>query len=565
MKSIKTKIILPMISIIVIFITTIIIQINLINSNLDEVKIMNEKAFKTLSKSEELKLNVVQVQQWLTDISATRAAKGFDDGFEEAEKYAQYVKTNLQELISINPQYKDEVEKMELAFKPYYDTGKRMANAYIEGGPDKGNIMMEDFDKGAEAINSQVDNFKNNSYKHIETSIKEIEKSISNTVVFLISSIVVVIIVFIIALRYMLNGIIKPINSVLEKLKDMSNNEGDLTQYIKINSNDEIGELAKNINKLQDSFRTIIGTIIDESASVGNIIDTTNKNIAMLTSQIETTSATTEEIASGVEEAAAATEEMNEKAIEIENSINIISEKASDGTVIVEEISKRAEQLKEKAWNSQKATNEIRSNMEKDLRGAIEKSKAVDQIDLLTESILQITSQTNLLALNAAIEASRAGEAGKGFAVVADEIKKLAENSKDAISQIKKVTEEVVESVRDLSESSEKVLKFIEMNVIKDYEALIHTGEQYHKDAEFMDKFVSSLKETLDKITYAVHDVTKSINEVTISSNEAANGTANIASITTGVVEKANEVVKLISYVKEGSGKLSQMVCKFKV
>ncbi|MBC2397853.1 methyl-accepting chemotaxis protein [Clostridium tetanomorphum] len=561
----KTKIILPMLSIIIIFIATVGIQINSLNMNLIKVKKMNEKAFKTLSKSEELKLNVVQVQQWLTDISATRGAKGFDDGFDEAEKYAQYIKSNFKELISINPEYKDEVERMEAAFTPYYDIGKKMAKAYIEGGPNKGNIMMEEFDGKAEAINKQVDDFKSNSYKYIETSIKEIEKSIFNTVVLLVISIGVGVIVLIIALRYILKGVIKPINNVLIKLKDMSNNEGDLTQYIDVNSNDEIGELAKNINEVQDSFRNIIATIIDESSNVENIVNTTNENINMLTSQIENTSAATEEIASGMDEAAVATEEMNGKAIEIENAINLIAEKAHNGANIVEEISKRAENLKQNAKNSQNATNEIRINMEKELRMAIEKSKAVDQINLLTESIFQITSQTNLLALNAAIEASRAGESGKGFAVVADEIRKLAENSKHTISQIKEVTEGVIESVNNLSRSSEKVLEFIDENVIKDYETLIHTGDQYYKDADFMDNFVSDLKDTLEKITYTVHDITKSINEVSIWSNEAANGTENIANITTEVVERANNVVKLIGSVKEGTKKLSQMVCKFKV
>jgi len=105
---------------------------------------------------------------------------------------------------------------------------------------------------------------------------------------------------------------------------------------------------------------------------------------------------------------------------------------------------------------------------EKNLNKAIEDSKAVEQIDILTDSILQITNQTNLLALNAAIEAARAGEAGKGFSVVADEIRKLAEDSRRNATKIQEITASALKSVKQLAKNATIVLNFLINDVNKD-------------------------------------------------------------------------------------------------
>ncbi|MCX8008064.1 MAG: methyl-accepting chemotaxis protein, partial [Coriobacteriia bacterium] len=180
--------------------------------------------------------------------------------------------------------------------------------------------------------------------------------------------------------------------------------------------------------------------------------------------------------------------------------------------------------LKESAVVSQSAAHDIRNAIDKDMRGAIEQSKAVEQINILTESILQITSQTNLLALNAAIEAARAGEAGKGFAVVAEEIRKLAEDSKNTVNQIQSVTQLVVSSVESLKRNSEKALNFIDTTVVGDYKTMVGIGEQYYKDAESVQDLVSDFSATAEELLASIQSMGKAINEVTISNNEGAQG-----------------------------------------
>ena len=117
---------------------------------------------------------------------------------------------------------------------------------------------------------------------------------------------------------------------------------------------------------------------------------------------------------------------------------------------------------------NQQETERVIRETGKSLKESIAKAKAVEEINLLADSIKQITDQTNLLALNAAIEAARAGEAGKGFSVVAEEIRRLAEQSNEAINKIQETTGVIVSSVEELSAKAGGVLDFMETQIIPD-------------------------------------------------------------------------------------------------
>ena len=95
----------------------------------------------------ETKLDVVQVQQWLTDISATRAAAGLDDGFKEAEKYAGLFRKHTGELKVLHPENRREIEELQKSFEAFYDKGKWMAGQYVKGGPELGNKAMGEFEE----------------------------------------------------------------------------------------------------------------------------------------------------------------------------------------------------------------------------------------------------------------------------------------------------------------------------------------------------------------------------------------------------------------------------------
>jgi methyl-accepting chemotaxis protein len=358
----------------------------------------------------------------------------------------------------------------------------------------------------------------------------------------------------------------KPIVNITGTLDKMA--AGDFTVTISkayLKNKDETGKLARALNSMQTSVRELIKGVGNEMLEVTKGAALQELSVTDLLKEIEAVSATTEELSAGMEETAASSQEINATAAEIDQAVETIATKAQQGAIAAGEISVRAGEIKENAVASQDSASKVYYSTQDKLKSAIEQSKAVDQIMVLSETILQITAQTNLLALNAAIEAARAGEAGKGFAVVADEIKKLAENSKSAANEIQSITMNVVTAVANLSSSSEGVLEFIEKTVLKDYDTLVNIGDMYNKDAEFVDELVTDFSATSEQLAASIQEMIKTIGQVSVAANEGAEGTIEIANKAMIVVEKSGEVMKQSNTFKESSEMLMKMVENFKL
>lgn len=360
--------------------------------------------------------------------------------------------------------------------------------------------------------------------------------------------------------------ITQPVQNISDVMKGMA--QSDLSVKIPenyLNAKDEVGELAQSIQLMQKSLREIIQSVIDETSNVKDYAGHSEDNIKSLSLKIADVASRIEDMSANMEQTAASADEMYATSTEIESAIESVAVKAQEGADTASEISRRAEKLKENTLSSRQVAVETRGEISVKLREAIDQAQEIYKINELSNSILQITSQTNLLALNAAIEAARAGEAGRGFAVVADEIRKLAENSKNTVNQIQNVTEQVVASVEHLAESSEMVLEFIEFQVIKDYEMMVTTGEQYHKDAGYVSDLVHDFSATFEELAASVHNMLTAINEISTANNTAAEGIQDMVRQTTQVSRDTNLVVGYAFSTKESVEELMEMVSRFKV
>jgi len=386
-------------------------------------------------------------------------------------------------------------------------------------------------------------------------------KQISMIVLFL--SLMMLILTFV-SITIASSKITTPIKKSAEYLKTIA--LGDFSQEINpkfLSRRDEIGTITNGIQAMKNSLRHLIDSIKNESTAIVDEVMSVMNNVIQLNESLENISATTEELAAGMEETAASSEQMSMNSQEIEKAVQFIAEKSQDGALVAGQISVRAEDTKKNVDEAQKRAQNIFINTKAKLEQAIEDSKVVNQISLLTESIMQITAQTNLLALNAAIEAARAGEAGRGFAVVSDEIRKLAEQSKGTALQIQDVTKKVTESVSFLTGSSNELLNFVSVDVTQSYEVMFEVAEKYSRDAKYVDELVSEFSATSEELLASTQSMISTIDGVAIAANEGANGTSDISNGLMEVSDKSNDVKGQMMKTKLSAEKLMEEIEKF--
>ncbi len=328
---------------------------------------------------------------------------------------------------------------------------------------------------------------------------------------------------------------------------------------------DDFGELVQDLEAMKHSVAGLIGSTKAEAHQIIQVVDRVNLNMKELNGNITDVSATTEELAAGMEETAASAQEMNSSSAEIESAARSIAEKAQEGANQVIAISKRAENTRTDIQKSQELLQRVRVEIQEKLQEALEQSKVVNEINVLSEAIMGITAQTNLLALNAAIEAARAGEAGKGFSVVAEEIRNLAEQSKNMVVQIQKVTGKVTEAVDKLIDNSNALLDFVSKDINGNFEQFLGVTDAYNADAAYVDSLITDFSATSEELLASIGQVIYAVNEVTRAASEGAEGTGEIAGKIADITAMSGEVTDQIMITRDSSLRLQKEIGGFAI
>lgn len=369
----------------------------------------------------------------------------------------------------------------------------------------------------------------------------------------------------ILILTIIVSRITKGLMQVNAKIYDLVHNEGDLTQKLDVRSGDELELIAGNVNELLAYIRKIM---IGISSGSMRLMSSSRKMVDHLSSADESitdVSATMQEMSAAMEETTSSLNQITEAIDEIYSSVERIAGNADAGKVSSQEMESRASGANDAAAEGQKKANIETEKMAASLNEKIAKSKSVEQIEILTSNIIEITEQTNLLALNASIEAARAGEAGRGFAVVADEIGKLAANSADAAAKIRQVSAEVIQAVDELAEGSQQMIEFVRNSTEEGFGGLVATSENYATDANAMRAMMEQFAQTAEELRSTMDGIRESISAVNIAVEESAKGIAGVSESSVQLTGNVNDIQSEASDNNGIAEDLATEVGKFKL
>ena len=402
-----------------------------------------------------------------------------------------------------------------------------------------------------------------------ETVAKEtqaMKQNVNNALIAIIGTGSLLIVIVMAVCLYMAFSLSKSFQVALAYISHIT--KGDFSQPLPVqleNRRDDFGILGERLENMKCQVRDLIKEVKNESYVIGEVVDAVKTNVITLNGNIEDVSATTEELAASMEETAASSDTIKSMSLEIEEAAKNIANRSQDGAQQAADIHERASKAQADTREQRAHASQIHNEIRESLTKALEAAKVVQQIEVLSSAIMEITNQTNLLALNASIEAARAGEAGKGFAVVATEIGGLADQSKQTVAQIQKVTEEVTTSVAQLSSDAEQLLAFVGNDVVASYDMFDAVADAYNQDAGKIDALISDFSATSEELLASIDGVLDAMEGIATATNEGSKGTTDIAQKTVEVKSEADTVTEEVGRCDQTAQRLTQEISVFVV
>lgn len=384
----------------------------------------------------------------------------------------------------------------------------------------------------------------------IESNAEQASKSLTdvyNSALLTNSVIVVMCIVAVVAALWgVMILVIKKLNVAKHEIDDIihgiDSGNGDLTKRITISSNNEIADLSSGINRFIEKLQSIMKMIIENSQKLEKVVGEVQESVRTSNDSASDLSAVTEELSATMQEVGHSATVINQNADSVRSEVEVIADKSNSINDYSKQMKENADQMESNAKaNMQETSTKVQEILEV-LNQAIEDSKSVEQVNGLTNDILNISSQTNLLALNASIEAARAGEAGKGFAVVADEIRQLADSSRETANRIQQINQVVTNAVHNLAGNANNLVEYMNDSILPEFENFVSSGEQYRDNATYIEGVMNEFTAKTDDLKRAMDEIAASIGTITDAIEEGARGVTGAAESTQMLVEDMENI-----------------------
>lgn len=321
-------------------------------------------------------------------------------------------------------------------------------------------------------------------------------------------------------------------NEINEIIDDIDRREGDLTRRVTIMENQEVAAVGSGINLFMGKLQDIFKTIIHNSKRMETVVNEVRESVMTSNSSVSDLSALTEELSATMQEMSDNAALINSNTESVAGEVNQIAERTTEINNYTKEMKGHADSMESAARSNMESTGTKVNEILEVLNRAIEDSNSVNQVNSLTDDILNIASQTNLLALNASIEAARAGDAGRGFAVVATEISQLAAASQEAANRIQQINSVVTQAVHNLADNANGLVQYMNESILPEFEEFVTAGSEYKNKATYIENVMNEFESKTDSLKNTMVEIQKSINTIAHAIEEGAKGVSNAADST---------------------------------
>ena len=456
--------------------------------------------------------------QKVRDTLSSAVTTGDQDTLIMAQNLAKEVKAGLNQIESISPEFRTEIAKISAGFDDYFKVAFDVSQSMVDGTADFSRLgelssqMNSSYDDAIAAMST----FRDAQQAAFEEAFENTDRANTSLIsTGVILAIVVTILLFATAVP-IVRGIKQSIDDVVRSLKDIAQENGDLTVRIETKSEDEIGELVYWFNQFMDKLQGVVRDVVEASLPLSNLA----QNLRGVTEETQRTINVQQQSAtnakSAVDTMSGSVDGVAHSAAQAASDANEATSAASEGRQIVQQTVTSIQQLAENV----RETADVIARLESDS----------NKVGSVLDVIKGIAEQTNLLALNAAIEAARAGEQGRGFAVVADEVRTLA-------SRTQQSTEEIQSTIEQLQSAAHSAV-----------EVMARGTEQ-----------ASSSVETANKAGSSLETITSTIGRINQMNEQIAHNTEDQRTVAVDIVRHVDEIHQRTEQTSSRSVELGTM------
>lgn len=457
----------------------------------------------------------------------------------DLESYKTYVTPDTQK------EYNDIKKKYE---ELKYECANVMAFSAAGKKEDAYELANGKISKCADAIESDIESIKKivnqdaNAQRQKLTSAYH--SSIGTSIVTILISIAALFSAMVAVLRWVIYPLANTNREMNEIISGIDNQQGDLTRRVTITNNKEVASVGGGINAFMAKLQEIFRMISSNSRELEGVVNEVRESVQTSNGSVSDLSALTEELSATMQDISDNASRINENTESVAGEVKSIAEKTIEINQYTKEMKEHAEAMEHAARENMDTTGAKVNDIVSVLSQAIEDSNSVNQVDNLTNDILNIASQTNLLALNASIEAARAGDAGKGFAVVASEISQLAAASQEAANNIQSINAIVITAVHNLADNANGLVEYMNEKILPEFQKFVESGGAYHDKATFIESVMADFEAKTDSLQNSMDEIANSVNTISHAIEEGVSGVVSAADSTQVLVSDMDKISK---------------------